>query len=209
MQWFLKLKQWWDSDHFKVLSDQMKYAKSCNVGGNSDLVDFTAAEEDIIADCPDFMEVEGRAGREDTVNTFQDSREEHSDSASLHALNTKERLDVLETTLRQQGSILIEQGNIQKEMLRILQGLELEKEPCRKEPLPQRITSSNVASFDTHAEPTVSTGALCLSIATEEDVTMDEVENDFRNSGPALVLPGYVLNQQQQRMDGMEHVSAL
>lgn len=53
-----ELKQWWDSNEFKDLSDQMKYAKSCSGGGNDDPVDFTSTTEEMIANCPEFMEAE-------------------------------------------------------------------------------------------------------------------------------------------------------
>jgi hypothetical protein len=53
-----ELKQWWDSNEFKDLSDQMKYAKSCSEGGDDDPVDFTSTTKETIANCPEFMEAE-------------------------------------------------------------------------------------------------------------------------------------------------------
>jgi hypothetical protein len=209
LQWFLKLKEWWDSAQFRDLSNQMKYAKSCSGGGNNDAVDFTSADEEMIAQCPDFMEEEDSEGEKEASEDLTGFGEEQSQSSSVLPSNTEVRLQVLETTLREHGSALTEQGRIHKEMLRILRDLKLGEEPVPLEGLAKCMPSNTEGSHGRSGELAPSAAEHDSGAASLDYMTADDVGDNEQNCGPRLVLPRFNCDTQHLETPAKEQVGAM
>jgi hypothetical protein len=152
----------------------------------------------MIENFPDFMDTEDIEGEEDTPDDFVGSGDQQSGSGSLPRSTAQERLDILESTLCEHGCLLTEQGNLQREMLRILHGLIVEKEAQQQEPLPTTTAGTIMSPADFNS-----------LVAATEELPADEGDNDDHNPGPALVLPGYNLEKEGLLTGGRGEVSAL
>ena len=56
VEWFVKLKVWWEIKEFKSLSNQMMYAKSCSLGGKEHPPGILSEKQEFIESCPELMD---------------------------------------------------------------------------------------------------------------------------------------------------------